>query len=199
MISPITVNANPSVLDVAPANLKALHLQAVDTDDGDFKALIERYLLRFIRHPNLKDLAVEFYTTDNADNVLNAILHLQHLQHLKISAMYDWDPNQMQRFLHRLVKRCPHLTGLEISCRNAPSTDSIHALKQLNDLEKLAFSGFNTEGDHAFWDTVQSLPHIKWLRFCWREPNNMDDIGRLQAQRPDLKITIGGRAFLSFY
>lgn len=199
MISPITINANPSVLDVVPVNLMALHLDVVETDNVDQKALIERYLLRFTNHPNLKELAVNFHTTNNADNLYNAILHLRHLQHLKISVMYDWDSNQMQRFLDLLVKRCPNLAGLEISCRNAPSIDSIHALKQLDHLEKLAFSGFNTEGDHDFWYAVQSLPKLKWLRFCWKSPDTMHDIGRLKGQRPDLKIDSGDGDFLSFY
>lgn len=198
-ISPQTISANPSVLDVVPANLKTLHLDVADTDDVDQKALIERYLHRFINHPNLKELAVNFHTANNTDNVFNAILHLRHLQHLKIRFTYEWDSNQMQRFLYRLVKGCPHLTGLEIICNNAPSTDSLNALKQLDHLEKLALSAFNTEGNHDFWDAVQSLPQLKWLRICRKKPVNMHDISCLQGQRPDLKVISNSRGFLYFY
>lgn len=195
-ISAETFSANAAVLDVVPTNLKKLHLQVAGTHTVDQKALIEQYLLRFISHPHLKELVIDFTTMNNIDNVLNAVLHLHQLHHLMVRFKRHWDSNHMQRFLDGLVKGCPHLSSFEIHCVNAPSTDSINALKRLEHLEKLAFSVDSRDGDDNFWYAIQTFSQLKWIETYYAKAVNMRDIRRLSRKRPGLKIT-SAKTFIS--
>ncbi|KAJ8657665.1 hypothetical protein O0I10_006731 [Lichtheimia ornata] len=196
-ISAEVLTANSSVLDVFPNDLKKLHLEIADTHDADQKALIERYLLRFIHHPYLKELVIDFTTANDVDNMLSAIHQLSQLRHLMVRFHHVWDPCQMERFIGGLLKGCRHLTCFEINCINPPSTESINALKQLTHLEKLAFSVFNTEGESDFWYAVQTFSQLKCIEIYREKPGNKDDIRHLQGQRPDLRIT-GSNGYVSF-
>ncbi|KAJ8657571.1 hypothetical protein O0I10_006635 [Lichtheimia ornata] len=145
-----TIREHMAVLDTIPPKLKTLELHLDDHFGPRHTASLERYLQRFPRHCQLKELVIHFASLINITSVLNAIHGLDQLQRLMISFTAQWDHHQMQRFIDGLVKGCPKLACLEIKCFNAPSTHSMNALKQLKYLERLAFSIKGMDGDDGF-------------------------------------------------
>ncbi|KAJ8657656.1 hypothetical protein O0I10_006722 [Lichtheimia ornata] len=191
-----TIRANPSVLDSVPPRLKRLELKL---DHGsrlvDIKSPVSTYLNRFTQHSQLKELDIHFHYMVIIGNVLEAIHHLGQLESLKMTFTKKWDPcdwyhDGMERFIERLVKGCPRLSNLVINCMNAPSIHSINALKRLEHLEEFAFSITNTLHHDDFWHALETFKQLKCIRLYRSKVANMDDIRRLQGQRPDLKIVV---------
>lgn len=184
------ISGNMAVLDTIPPNLKKLELALDEELDVHNKAGIERYLQRFARHTQLKELIMHICDLHHFENVLIATHHLWQLQRLMITSTHKWDYDSMQRFIDGLVKGCPNLACLELKCTSAPSTYFMKALKQLPRLEQVAFSIESIGGDDDFWNAVQGTPQLKGIRIYPANAANMDAIRGLQQQRLDLKIIL---------
>lgn len=191
-----TIRANPAVFDTIPPMLRRLELKVDHVPRlPDIKASVSGYLHRFAQHSQLKELVIHFQRMTNMSNVLEAIHHLGQLERLKMRFPRMWDASHwyhygMDKFTDGLVKGCPRLCNLEINCMGAPSIHSINALKQLEHLEQFAFAITSMAGDDNFWYALQTFKQLKCIRIFQAQAFNMEDIRRLQGQRPDLKIVV---------
>ncbi|KAJ8658040.1 hypothetical protein O0I10_006311 [Lichtheimia ornata] len=187
-ITAFTIEENSAVLDTIPPKLKKLELNL--DDDFGYTAPLERYLHGLAQHSQFKELVIRFYKLKNIDNILNAIHRLDHLQRLMVSFSTKCDYYQMQKFIDGLVKGCPRLACLEIQCINAPSTYSLNALKQLEHLERFAFSIKGMGDNDGFWNMIQGMSQLKCIRIYPASAAKMDAVRRLQEQRLDMKIVL---------
>ncbi|KAJ8657600.1 hypothetical protein O0I10_006664 [Lichtheimia ornata] len=137
-----TIRTNGQVLDTIPPHFQILTLRL----DGELilsgKSSIGRYIRRVAQETQLKELAVLVNSKNNMNcigEMLDAICRLNTLTRLEIGFANAWDGYQMERFLDQLTKGCPHLSCLEIKCRNAPSTQAMNTLKRLTSLKEMAF------------------------------------------------------------
>lgn len=189
-ISCFTFGEESTVPDALPPKLKKLEL---DLDHGYHrvdKAPYAQYVHRYARHPHLKELVVHLHSSDTIVNVLEAILHLGQLERLMIRFTDDWDTTQMQGYIDALVKGCPNVSSLGISCNNAPSTYSMNALKRLEHLEQFGFSLKDVDDHDGFWHAIQAFPQLKSIHIYPFNSINMHHLARLQQRRPGLKIVV---------
>ncbi|CDS06432.1 hypothetical protein LRAMOSA08960 [Lichtheimia ramosa] len=188
-ISSKAIRGHPAILDTIPPNLRKLELQP----DSQFhlvdKAPVEMYLHHIVQHYQLKDMSIYFHSSDSIGTVLDAICHLGQLRSLVIYVWKKWNCNQMEEFFNKLVIGCSHLRVLRINCNNAPSTRSISTLKQLGNLEQLAFSINGIDNNCRFWSEVKTFPQLKHIWVYFAEGDSNTWISYLKRQRPDIKIS----------
>lgn len=161
------------------------------------KAPLVTYLHRLGQQSQLNDLVVSFSSSDNVGTMLDAICDLGQLGSLVIHVSEHWDVNQMQEFFGKLVIGCPQLRVLCINCHNAPSIQSIHTLKQLRHLTKLAFSVDGINNDYSFWDAILALLHLKLIWIYFAETASNAWIKYPSIQRPDIQV-IKDRFFVRY-
>lgn len=189
-----TLSVSAAVFDCIPPNLKKLEFNLSIGEQLDDKTPIAHYLKRLSQHPLLNELVIHFDRSFDIDNVLDAIVCLARLVRLTINLPPATNSSRVQRFLEELTNGCPYLRCLEMKCGHSPT--SILALRLLKHLKYLAISvehpfyPFNYNG---FWDDVKELSRLNAFQVTRNMVDNMDDIGYLKAQRPDLKIFVDKR------
>ncbi|KAJ8658028.1 hypothetical protein O0I10_006299 [Lichtheimia ornata] len=195
-----TIRENPAVLDTIPPNLKRLELRLGHASPylRDEKAAVSAYLHRLANHSQLKELVIHFHDALIISNVLEAIQHLGRIESLNLIFTRTWrscvwDSYVMDSFVDGLAKGCPRLSNLEINCKNAPSTYTVNALKQLEDLKQLVFSVEEMDPDDNIWHAFETFKQLKCIRIYSVKGANMDAIRYLQGQWPNLKIIINKR------
>lgn len=192
-ISAYTIWENVAVLDTIPSTLRKLELGLDENLDLGHIGSVEHYLHGLAQQSQFNQLLIHFYNLSDIQSILNAIHRLDQLQHLMISFKTKWDYSQMERFIAGLGQGCPKLICLEIQCLNAPSIYFLNALKQLEYLKRFGFSINGMGGNDGFWRAIQSISQLMCIRIYPASAANMDDIRRLQEQRPDLKIILDRR------
>ncbi|CDS10634.1 hypothetical protein LRAMOSA11120 [Lichtheimia ramosa] len=184
-----TIDANPTVLDITPPNLKKLELHLDNGYFADKKALAE-YIGSFSHQSQLQQLDIYFNSHDRVGKVLDAICHLHQLQRLMISFTNAWDAYGLERFIDKLAQKSSQISCLEIRCVNPLSTYSMNALKRLENLKQLAFSIDCTDGNDSIWDSIQTFPQLEWIRVYPSYAADKNQIKRLLQHKPDMKISI---------
>ncbi|CDH57670.1 predicted protein [Lichtheimia corymbifera JMRC:FSU:9682] len=187
-ITCFTYEEESTVPDAVSPRLKKLELDLHLSPQGYNISQFTQYIHRYAHHPQLKELIIHLPESDSIDNLLTAIHHLCQLERLVIRFSEDWDATLMHGFLDGLVTGCPNLSSLGIGSINAPSTHSMIALKGLEHLQHLGFSIEDVNDEDDFWHAIQTFPHLKAIHVYPVNATTIHSLGRLQKQRPDLKI-----------
>ncbi|KAJ8657981.1 hypothetical protein O0I10_006252 [Lichtheimia ornata] len=194
-ISWIMINKCPQVLHIIQPNVKKLVLD-LDREKGlEDPSILVNYLSRMNQQSAFCELDIRCIDVDNIESVLDAIPSLDHLQRLMLyfTTYFDWDQYDMEWFFDGLAEGCPRLACLEIQYSNAPSIDSIKALKQLEGFKQFNFSVENASDDDDFWKAIEELSQLECIRIYPGNEVNIDMIRYLKTQRPDLEVIVDAR------
>ncbi|KAJ8658027.1 hypothetical protein O0I10_006298 [Lichtheimia ornata] len=186
------IKASPTILDTIPSTLKKVKLKLDGGRDHVDTNTIARYLGRVVKQCQIHELTIHFDTSVAFESVLHAIYRFNMLQGLMLCFSGNWEPFQMERFLDRLVNKCPYLSCLEINCMNAPSISSINALKRLVHLKQFSFSTKDMGPYDSFWLTLRTFSQLRCIRVRPEDPVTKVQIRHLTKHRPDMNVIIDG-------